>query len=491
MDFLAFKQKILEKQKVLYSGFPERMFDLMCYRKVLDGTLYDVLSYAFFQKVTGGSAGYSQNIPMSKRRPSVRSRLIKIVVDDSVSLLFGEGRFPSIKIEDKDMQNDINSIIKDSFLNLTMMEAAYKGSIGSSAIFVKLINNKLYFEVLSTEFLMPKFDKFNPDILEKITELKKFSGKTLMMMGYTDLDPHCDYWLEREWDAKSETYYKPYKVNADKPKKEKDKDNSIDHNFGVVPIIWIKNLVGGQDPDGLCTFDGAIDTNIELDYQLSQAGRGLRYSNEPLLKIAGQSLTQDGLDLTQSNILMLDEGGDAGLIEIKGGAVEACLEYTKRLREIILENIHGNRTNPDKINAAQSGRALELLHQPLIGLADKLRITYGEKGMIQLFDLIVTINQTNEIVVDKTVLKAGQLNPKEKINIIWSDWFPATRSDRLADANTLKTLRDAALISSKTAVLSLADEYDFDAEDELVLIEEDQKKRMEELKMQTTQTIQA
>ena len=78
-----------------------------------------------------------------------------------------------------------------------------------------------------------------------------------------------------------------------------------------------------------------------------------------------------------------------------------------RLRELALESIHGNRASPERITAAQSGRALELLNQGLIWLADQLRISYGEAGLLQLARLIVRASQMYSIVVfgaaDRTV----------------------------------------------------------------------------------------
>ena len=46
--------------------------------------------------------------------------------------------------------------------------------------------------------------------------------------------------------------------------------------------------------------------------------------------------------------------------------------------------MHGNRANADRLTAAQSGRALELMNQGLVWLADNLRISYGEGALLSL-----------------------------------------------------------------------------------------------------------
>ena len=72
--------------------YPERtrMLDIM--RRVLDGTLYDVLPYEFHDERGAGG----EYIPLRARRPSVRYALPRVVVEDSVALLFSEGHFPAI-----------------------------------------------------------------------------------------------------------------------------------------------------------------------------------------------------------------------------------------------------------------------------------------------------------------------------------------------------------------------------------------------------------
>ena len=52
-----------------------------------------------------------------------------------------------------------------------------------------------------------------------------------------------------------------------------------------------------------------------------------------------------------------------------------------------------------EVTAAQSGRALELLNQGLIWLADNLRTSYGEVGLLQLARLIVRASQKYTLVV--------------------------------------------------------------------------------------------
>ena len=71
------------------------------------------------------------------------------------------------------------------------------------------------------------------------------------------------------------------------------------------------------DPsDGACTFRAAIETQIEIDYQLSQAGRGLKYSSDPTLLIKEPATTDSEIVKGAGNALVVSEKGDAKLLEI-------------------------------------------------------------------------------------------------------------------------------------------------------------------------------
>jgi hypothetical protein len=231
-------------------------------------------------------------------------------------------------------------------------------------------------------------------------------------------------------------------------------------------MAWIKNLPGGASKiDGACTFRPAVDTQIEMEYQLSQAGRGLKYSSDPLLMIrepAGGDNQQ--LVRSASSALIVSEKGDAKLLEIDGRAAAAVIEYCRALRELALESIHGNRANADKLSAAQSGRALELLHQPLVWLVDKMRTSYGEYGLLLLIDMVIKASKKVEV---KIMGKKVDLDPNGPITLNWGTWFPATEQDRAAQASALEAHRKAGHLSRETAVRSLAQNYgieDVDAE---------------------------
>lgn len=456
------------------SDYPQRQFEIDVLTRVITGKLYKELPYPFTQEREGGNTG--EYIQLRDRRPSVRYALCKVVVDDSVSLLFSEGHFPAIECADEKTRDTLTAIVKESKLNAVMLEAATVGSVGSVAILMKVLSNRLFFSVKNSQFLTPVWKPDEPDTLLKVIERYKVKGNVLQGMGYTiaDDDLHLDFWFHCEWDDTAETWMIPQRVKKtgeDDVKPAPDPAKTVKHNLGFVPVVWVKNLPGGDAIDGACTFPPeAIDTQIEIDYQLSQAGRGLKYSSDPTLLIKEPAFGNSGSMVKGGgNAIVVDAEGDAKMLEINGTASAAVLEYVRALREFALESAHGNRANADKLSAAQSGRSMELMNQALIWLADKLRISYGEGALLSLLRMIVAATEKLDIKVNRKAV--GELSQSDDLTLRWPHWYAPTYADKQAEATTLGTLRDKALISQETAVKALSPGYDIaDPADELATI---------------------
>jgi hypothetical protein len=428
-------------------------------RRVLDGTLYDVLPYQFHEERSAGG----EYIPLRSRRPSVRYALCRVVVENSVSLLFSEGHFPTIDCDHAATRAVLSDIVKETRLNQIMTEAAIRGSVGSIAILMRVLRGRIFFSVQDTTYLTPVWDAQAPDTLSRVTERYKVSGDLLAANGYDIPDLGATYWFMRRWDADNELWFVPSPVGSEAPE-HVDEERSVRHGLGFVPIVWIRNLPGfsvtGDPADGACTFRAAIETQIEIDYQLSQAGRGLKYSSDPTLLIKEPATTDSEVIKGAGNALVVSEKGDAKLLEIGGTASAAVVEYVRALRELALESVHGNRASADRLTAAQSGRALELMNQGLIWLADNLRISYGEGGLLDLARLVMRASCVYQLRVMGQ--EPSPLDPGLRLSLKWPRWYPLSADDRQRDAQTLATLAAAGQISRETAVKSIADTYDIE-----------------------------
>ena len=454
--------------------YPARTRRLDVLRRVLDGTVYDVLPYDFADERSGGG----EYVPLRSRKPSVRYGLCRVVVEDSVALLFSEGHFPAVDCPDRALAGVLADLMRECRLNQVMIEAALRGAVGSVALLMRVLRGRVFFSVHDTTYLTPHWDAQAPDTLEFVVERYKVSGAALAAQGYEVEDTGALYWFTRRWDDRAETWYVPQTVGAEPVVPVVDAARSTRHNLGFVPMVWIRNLPGGDDIDGACTFRAAIETSIEIDYQLSQAGRGLKYSSDPTLLIKEPASPDGEIVKGAGNALVVSEKGDARLLEIGGTASAAVIDYVRTLREFALESVHGNRADASRLSAAASGRALELMQQGLVWLADNLRVSYGEAGLLALLRMVLRASQRFALVVAGGTV--GPLDAAARLTLKWPRWTPSTAEDRAADAQSLSTLAAAGQISRQTAVQSLADTYDIaDVAAELARIAEDRANNRE------------
>jgi hypothetical protein len=485
-DFRALQEKY-PKDK----DYPERTFEIQCLTRVLDGTLYDILKHPFSRE----KADSNEYVKLGDRRPSARTRLCRTVVNDSVAMLFDDDHFPGIECADEATREGVTTLIKDLGLRDVMIEAATNGAVGSVAIHLRVLSQRVFFTVFRTAFLTPQWKADAPDTLASVTERYKVKGHVLKDQGYAieDKDLNTDFWFQRIWTESAEEWYLPQEVakasrivtlTPQVPDEEPpvlDTQRTVKHSLGFVPIVWIKNLPGGNGIDGEPTFPReCIDMQIECDYLLSQGGRGLKYQSDPALVIK-ETPYSDGAEATgnagrvrgAANALVVGAEGDAKLLEITGDSAKTVLEWVKGLRELALEGAGGNRSNADKISAAQSGRAMELMHQSLINLASKLRIRYGDNGLKCLLEMIVRASAKIQLKTrDGDAIP--KLSQKERISLRWTRWFAPTYADLQTESTTLTTLRAGNLISVETAVKSMASNYDIaDVEEELKQIKAD------------------
>ena len=454
MDWIALQNRLPRD-----ADLTARTHRLLALEAVLDGRQYDHLPYPF--SCERSPAG--EYVPLSERRPSVRTGLCRVVVEDAVSLLFSEGHFPAVQCDDPVTRAALPMLVKDARLNETMLEAATRGSVGSVAVLFRVFEGRPFFDVLPSAFLWPEWADGDRRRLRRVVERYKASGRELAAQGYA-VDPARRYWFTRAWDDVAETWFEP--IGVDEPGTPRvDAGRSVRHDLGFVPICWIRNLPGrtGEEPDGSSTFGAAIDTVIETDYLLSQAGRGLKYGSDPTLVLKDSGFAGGGPAHVggAATALVLPPEGDAKLLEINGNAAGAVLAHVKELRAIALEAMHGNRAHGDRVGAPQSGRAMELLAQGLIWLADRLRISYGEGALLELLRMVCAASARLPDGVQIGGQRYRDLSA-EGLGLRWPDWFAPNAAERQAQASTLATLVDAGILSRETATASVAATYDVD-----------------------------
>ncbi|WP_246789409.1 phage portal protein [Acetobacter nitrogenifigens] len=451
----------LKKGMMFSTRLSGRSRELLALSRVLDGTLYDHIPHPFF-KSCGADGSY---IPINRRRPSVRTHLCNIVVEDSTSLLFNASHWPLVTARFDDGSDDpvreqkLHSIIFDSDIPSLMEQAAIIGSVGSVAILVQVVDNELVIEIKRTCYLEPTFSLSEPNRLIMVREQYVVDADSLNRSDIGYFEPG-NYWFIRDFTEKETIWYQPVPVADGSPREAnliRDQERSTSHSLGVTPIIWIKNLpaIDPTAPDGKSTFSAGIDAMIDADYLLSQTVRGLRYSADPTMVLSGDEYQMSGgisasLPKDPSYAISVPAGGDAKLLEINGTGATASLSMWEALRSLALEAMHGNRAQGDRVSAAQSGRAMELMCLGLTWLTGRLRRSYGDSGLLPLLRLICKITEKipDVLISGKSY---GSISPKN-LSLIWPPWFEPTFGDMQTMAHAVQAARTANAVSMDTAV---------------------------------------
>lgn len=452
------------------TDLPDRVHRLQCLSAILDGTMYDSLPHPFSMERNGAG----EYIPLADRRPSVQYPLSRNIVTESTGLVFSASKFPFIDCEERETRELMGTIVREIGLVQTMLDASIRGSVGSIALYLRVLKGRIYVDSRDTRYLTPIYDPEAPDTLLRVIERYKVKGAELIASGYLGLDPLADYWFQRHFERDGEVWFQPQlKTDADDGKAPiPDDSRTVMHHLGFVPMEWIRNLPGSpHEVDGCSTFAPAISAQIEIDYHLSQLGRGLKYSSDPTLVL--KSPSEDGQIVRgAANAMVLDTDGDAELLQLDGKASEAVLDYVRTLREFGLESVRGNRTSPEKLSAAQSGRAIEVMNAALYHLADDLRLTYG-RGLLNLLAMIVKASNTVPLTVAG---KAVDPIPADTVlNLRWPEYVVRDAEDKQAQATQIEILVRTGVISRETATAVIANDFSIhDLPAELARIKADQ-----------------
>lgn len=400
-----------------------RFEKLMMLDKWLDGTFYDVLPNAFHEE-KGGGDGYN---PIHTRRPSMQHDMPAMIAGLCARKLFGGRHIPRLKHDNKNFLMDVQALVEELKLPQKMLEAVKRGSVGSILILFKMlvIDGKIKgsIDVQCTQYCTPVFNQFEELRLVMIHYL--CSAGQLRGQGFVidrdgdALESSQKYWYIRTVDTTSEVVYLPIKQHSWDPvtggkyvpassalvvAPMEDNENPYVHNLGFVQGVWIKNLTGGTEPDGLSTWASALNNFIQLDYISSQQARGLNYSCAPQLVIKGDfkaevdgseenpyrdpgymiRLAADTTDQMQSD----SSGHDAFLLETNGAATKGTDEFLAKLKRNSLEQLSAARKDLESIKGSMSGKAIELIDEDFLDLIQELRVQYGTYGYLPLIKKI-------------------------------------------------------------------------------------------------------
>jgi hypothetical protein len=417
--------------------------------------------------------------PLRLQKPSVQYDVPKTIVDRPTALLFGEGRFPELHLDPDAPDTDVKAV------NAWLARVADEGKLAHQAlVWGKLANSvgsgcltwavvagegdeagEFEFTPHKTQYCTPTFDPKRPGRLVALE--KKYSYvKTVRRDTAAGVVAVQETWWHREtWDRAAHVVYadQPAPKDGGEPATWTDVADTATHDFGFVPGVWVKPLDDGEaaNVDGPPLTCGIEDLTEDIDRTLSQKSRALRYNLDPERWYTGLSPEQAAtLKVGGGATTALPKDGAAGLLEMSNGPQEAAEAHVTAHKARAFETTRVVSPDPEKLlAAARSGRALEILHGPMIELVGELRQTFGS-ALRDLLNQIVRAARAGKLgALGKLASPPPAAIPPGRVKLAWGPYWNPSPEDLQTAANIAATLVREEICDRETAVRWVAAQF--------------------------------
>jgi hypothetical protein len=427
----------LAKGLKLPEGASDRYRILEALGRMLAGGLYDDLKYKWEDEKAN-----SFHIPTRERRPSLQFGLPWEITQDTLTELFGDEQFPTVRVvgdNTDDQTKELANLIEAVDLPSTMVEAYEEGVVGAVGVVIHETSDGMpYYEVLPAKWCEPQYKQYS-NVLQALTITYPISDDEAekRFPGITKKDENksvTTYWYRYIVGPMQFVDYYPLADDKYARLGEKNEDTGEviefieyerkNHRFtGRVPAVYVKNLGGKQrNIDGPALWWPIRDICIVIDYTLSQADRGLRYAADPMLflRVGGEGAidapggyappgggmateTGEGGSMVRGvtqTFIGVGKNADAKLLEIGAAGIKEEREFVRDCREYALEVIGGMKARAEHTSGQVSGRAIDKNMKPLRRLIRRQRRPYGRNLLLELVVLTIFGLTTGALSVD-------------------------------------------------------------------------------------------
>ncbi len=327
------------------------------------------------------------HVPISDRKPFLIFPFAKVLQNRVSAKLVGKDVFPTLEIEESEDDQEFLKIVMKAVEFKSKMLQASKQFISHGSVFMrfKLSAGKMVLEHFNPKWCFPTF-KSDGDLLS-------------MRIQYVFEDPEqldengkpTEKWFRLDLGEQADVLY-------DNPEFQADANptftvvNRAEHNLGFVQGEWIRTTENKHNPDGESIVTDAMGFIDALNYNLSQSDRAVSYGLDPQLVLTGMD-SEEMESLIKSSFKAWHLGrpeADAKYLEVQGTGVKSAEETRLSFTKNIMDFTRVIFLDPEKIvGNAQSAKAMEVLHGPMLELINELR-PQTEKGAIRLLQKMMT-----------------------------------------------------------------------------------------------------
>jgi hypothetical protein len=536
MSFSAFEQKKNDDfggqgARSLLTG--DRYFELDRRASYYECTQHDMKFWDFdgrpiSPKTMQPLIGHEQMnfVPLRMRRPSVPQRLGKVIVNSFTNLLFGENRFPTLRVEGDELSQDWHqTVARIGKLADKMIQARNRGgSAGTVGVSASFVNGLPRFEVHQAKnlFVHSWFDRTDL-VPEHVSEVylhskTQWDGREFAKVWY---------WFRRDWTPEADVVFEDVLFRPDEKEITwiVDQDRTTFHGDGRCHLEWIQNIPT-DEIDGLPDYDGLYENFDSIDLLMSVITKGAILNLDPTvkMKVDLDEWTHRELKKGSDHTLFVGKDGDADYLELSGQSIEAGLKLVDAKRKYIFETAECVVPNPDEV-AAQgvSSVAIKAMFAPMLAKADILRTQYGSgverilcnleasarnqssisvqvpdpngvpdpvTGLVPMIEAEQVVNLPPKLVENpiidpltqqpsgevEMISQPRQLGPGGELLTQWPPYFLPTPQDQAQMTQSLSTATGGkAFLSQETATEQMARAYGVEPSEEWKRVQEEQK----------------
>lgn len=425
---------------------------LETYEKYLNNTQYDHL---LDWDVSGEGEDY---VPVRKRRPRLIYNLGRTMCDRVGGKLTGSNVFPKLRVEDDPDTEEFVRLIGTASMGKVYVLDAVKKMLGAGSAFLRyyVVGQRLMIESYKSLYCYPIFDATG-ELEEVIIKYVYFDEHDLDERG----NPKQKWYKLYLGKMADILYDNPEYVPGDNEPHFEEVARA-EHQMGFVQGQWFRTVRDIHKADGpslLCDVLGFIDA---LNYNLSQSDQAVGYGQEPQLVVSGMDVTEiNKLIKSSQKAWNLGRNGDAKFLEADMTGVDRAMDFRQIMKQSVGDIARVVMLDPEKIvGSAQSAKAMEVLHGPLVDLVNELRPVVGQfvrdfYGKMALTILLLERRGQNFVISIPKGWKPKSLD----MTISWPPIFPMTMEDMQKKVQVATTASNASLISRETLTGWLAQDF--------------------------------
>jgi hypothetical protein len=413
-------------------------------------------------------------IPVRQRCPRIKAPIAKMMCSRLTSMMIGGSAFPDTPIADMpDEQEFINAVVRESHVKFRILEP-FRRMLNTGSVFIRfyLSGGTMKVEHFLSKYCYPTFD--DSDQLEKVIVKYVFEDPE-------ELDKDGNFkkkWFKMELNKMSEIMYDNPDFDPDaKDEPEFTVVAQVDHELGFVQGTWFRTSEDRHSPDGYSMIADCLDFIDEMCYSMSQSSTAVEYNQDP--QLAFSSMDSEELEKvirSAAKSWNLGREGKAEFLESNLSGVEKAIELRDKFRQNIQDFMRILLMDPEKIvGNAQSAKAMEVLHGPMVDLVRELRGVIEPQLKELLIKMEVVLLHANEKGMDLPFDIPPGWRPQTIVfSIKWKPIFPETVADQQARVSLAVSAKNAGLLSRETALKNVADIFGVeDIELEMQMVDDD------------------